>query len=713
MKYLVLFTHQSWPMHYFQAGVIARGLMNEGHEIYWLNCAKTMPGCHVHWILPQVPPEDICKTCTERTSWLDYMGIRHESMGAYLSPHDHEDATRTASLEDLVALSTMMDGETPIGSLALSSPASASRSLSILDPDPALKKSLPKAVASALLVNRAILKFLETHRIDGIIVHLGRLIPDQIAQFHANKMDIPWYCFETGPVPNTLRLVKNGTIYSYSFYLEDWNRYKHRPLSSDASSKTKDYLLLRRLDSKKSGLYTYSPPETSSRELLKELGLADDARLITFFTSSEDENAALGNSPDPTWVPVYPSQLKAIAESIDWAVSHPDWTLVVRVHPNEAARANHLGMAGRKSMEALSRFLDDKGVPSNVRIVWPEEAISSITLMMISQVGIVWASTVGMEMAVMGGRVIVTDNPVYRTAGFTWNVETTGSLEATIQQALDSKPEDLELRTSLALRWVYHQEFRRSIPFPMIHDHGRMERISLKFTTPQSLTGRNCPSLASIVDFITLGYSPYRDGDSTPEDKRDYESFALQLLKRPKSSDPVQSFVGIRENESESQLMYQRIAQGVFGSSGQKVNLAIEAALNSTPAEAPWRSDLVCRLLLNLKSLDRHEQAAELITKESQLCSNSSDFYFAVGEIFFDWACKRPDEAEQMLPVAEVAWRRCLEVGLRPNLPGVVSNYASADAAHNLALVLEGTGRKAEAFEVRKAHNLPMEPLLS
>jgi hypothetical protein len=66
-----------------------------------------------------------------------------------------------------------------------------------------------------------------------------------------------------------------------------------------------------------------------------------------------------------------------------------------------------------------------------------------------------------------------------------------------------------------------------------------------------------------------------------------------------------------------------------------------------------------------------------------------------------------------MLPVAEVAWRKCLQLGNANDWTGAKKGGGVADAAHNLALVLEGTGRTAEALEIRKQYQLPMGLLLA
>jgi hypothetical protein len=67
----------------------------------------------------------------------------------------------------------------------------------------------------------------------------------------------------------------------------------------------------------------------------------------------------------------------------------------------------------------------------------------------------------------------------------------------------------------------------------------------------------------------------------------------------------------------------------------------------------------------------------------------------------------------RLLAQAEQAWRRCLEIGERPDQPGAVQGRGSHLAAFNLALVLEGTGRAAEAAALRSRFGLSPCGLLS
>ncbi|MEJ6008277.1 glycosyltransferase [Paucibacter sp. AS339] len=117
-----------------------------------------------------------------------------------------------------------------------------------------------------------------------------------------------------------------------------------------------------------------------------------------------------------------------------------------------------------------------------------------------------------------------------------------------------------------------------------------------------------------------------------------------------------------------------------------------------------WWMDLVARRLFALKQLKQHDAAMQFAESQLQNCAESPDFFFALGDLLLDLAADQPDQGEALLPMIEDAWRRCLEIGERPDLSGAVQGRGSHLAAHNLALVLEGTGRSDEAQALRQTY---------
>jgi tetratricopeptide (TPR) repeat protein len=123
-------------------------------------------------------------------------------------------------------------------------------------------------------------------------------------------------------------------------------------------------------------------------------------------------------------------------------------------------------------------------------------------------------------------------------------------------------------------------------------------------------------------------------------------------------------------------------------------------ALKHAPDDAAYRHALVVRALIALKANGQLAEALALADAEVAQWQASPDFYFVVGDLYLEAASQEPEQAlDHFLPVAESAWKRCLEIGERPDLDGSVAGRGGHMAAHNLSVVYETLGRAEQAAE--------------
>ena len=159
---------------------------------------------------------------------------------------------------------------------------------------------------------------------------------------------------------------------------------------------------------------------------------------------------------------------------------------------------------------------------------------------------------------------------------------------------------------------------------------------------------------------------------------------------------------------SDAYLLYQLGKDCAVYDEHAEAEAAFASAVALTDGAASWWPDLVSRRLFALKQLKQHGAAIDFAHAElNSVCAESPDFFFALGDVLLDLAADQPGKAEELLPMIEQAWRQCLELGERPELTGAVAGRGSYLAAHNLALVLEGTGRAQEAETLRAAFVRP------
>ena len=181
----------------------------------------------------------------------------------------------------------------------------------------------------------------------------------------------------------------------------------------------------------------------------------DDSRpLVLLCTNVVGDSLALGRE-------VF---TRGMADWLSLTVKHlgarPDVQLVVRVHPGELLGAGH------PSMDILRAAYPE--LPDQVRAVPPGSDINTYDLIELADVGLVYTTTVGLEMAMKGIPVIVAGQAHYRGKGFTYDPEDRRDYLETLDQLL-ADPERLRLgegQVELAWRYAYRFFFEFPFSFP-------------------------------------------------------------------------------------------------------------------------------------------------------------------------------------------------------------------------------------------------------
>lgn len=123
-------------------------------------------------------------------------------------------------------------------------------------------------------------------------------------------------------------------------------------------------------------------------------------------------------------------------------------------------------------------------------------------------------------------------------------------------------------------------------------------------------------------------------------------------------------------------------------------------ALALCDPRAMYRHALVTRSIFSMKKAQLHQEAIRLAEIEMDNWQHSPDFFFVLGDLFLDWAALNPATAfDELLPIAESSWLKCLELGEQPALSGSVAGRGSYLAAHNLAVLYSGLGQAERAAQ--------------
>ncbi|MBV8501825.1 MAG: glycosyltransferase [Paucibacter sp.] len=182
-------------------------------------------------------------------------------------------------------------------------------------------------------------------------------------------------------------------------------------------------------------------------------------------------------------------------------------------------------------------------------------------------------------------------------------------------------------------------------------------------------------------------------------------SNARLLAKRGRNRELLEHMLA--ETPGDAYLLYQLGKDcAVYDEHAGAEHAFARAAAVVGPTRPSWWFDLVARRLYELKCLHRHAQGVQFAEEEMATCAGSPDFFFALGDLLLDFAAEEPERAPAVLPMAEAAWRQCLELGEHPEQVGAVAGRGSSLAVHNLVVLLNGTGRESEAKALAETYGL-------
>lgn len=186
---------------------------------------------------------------------------------------------------------------------------------------------------------------------------------------------------------------------------------------------------------------------------------------------------------------------------------------------------------------------------------------------------------------------------------------------------------------------------------------------------------------------IVIGHDGYKETQLEKKIGRNRKLLELELLQNPE----------------DAYLLYQIGKDCEVCESFSEAALHYQQSLLKIPANATYKHDLTVRLIHCLSKTGMFEEGIQLANDSMVDLSDSPDFFFVYGNLLLDCAVANPDEAfDTLLPLAELAWLRCLEIGEQPDLDGSVVGRGSYLAAHNLAVIYEGMGDSEKADLYRK-----------
>ena len=344
---------------------------------------------------------------------------------------------------------------------------------------------------SAIVYVEAARQVLARARPDVCVMLNGLFHAERIFLEVARSQGIRVVSYEQGWRPRTVHFVHDKPAAQFPVG-DAWMAARDRPLTAEQDQNLEDYLCERMKGGGSIGVYW---PKMDSRreEFSRRLGIEPDKPMAVLF-------------PNITWDSATFRQDRAFAGLVDWVAAtielfakRPDKQLVIRAHPAELRLAM---MESRDPLEARIRTLFPV-LPANVRVVPAEDPTDSYELLSMSELVLVYTSTLGIEATARGRRVIVAGTPHYAGRGFTQDIDRIESYAEAIDGAF-ARPHIGHEEQELARRYAYMLLFSYMTPFPWVIDTPRADR-RLDLSSLSDLDPGKDASLDRLCDGILRG----------------------------------------------------------------------------------------------------------------------------------------------------------------------------------------------------------------
>lgn len=445
---VAILTPRDWTAHVQWESMIAQALRLRGARVRFLTCGGGLSICdRVNvWEGPPMP----CRSCS---SYVDQALTAHgfDAMPLVGQADETDDWPELDELS-LGELAHVTDEHgLPLGQIT-EIPVKWFLMRTDLHDDALAPQTWRAFLRSARRVARGIEASLDRIQPDVALLLNGLFLFEAVAWEICRRRDIDVVTYERGFIKESLVFARN-TPAGLTDLSPHWPARRDRPLSDTESDRLDTYLEDRQHGRRTIDRYW----DDADFDLGVEQG---SGRLVSLFTNLTWDSAVIGRER------AFPDIQEWLVAAIRHMAGRPDDRLVVRLHPAEVK------LPGKQTREPLGAVIERRfgPLPDNVTVMDPLDPMSSYPLMGASDLGLVYTSTTGMELALAGTPVIVAGETHYREKGFTVDVDSPDGFHAALDAALDN-PGRFTPDSDLARRYAHLFFFETPIAGPGIEEH--------------------------------------------------------------------------------------------------------------------------------------------------------------------------------------------------------------------------------------------------
>ncbi len=301
---------------------------------------------------------------------------------------------------------------------------------------------------------QSILAYLRSNKPDVVIVPNGTVQEFGIVYRVARYLKIPVTTYEFSDQREAFWMAQNAEIMRQDT-TDMWEAQKDSKLTRDQKNRIKTLFEYRHKATPNENFTRkwQNIPSQGAESVREQLHL-DKRPVVLLPTNVLGDSLTLGRQ-------VFTKTLAEwVSRTILYFIGRPDIQLIIRVHPGEILSREY------SMLDVVKQTLPE--LPENIHVIHPEEQINTYDLVSIADVGLVYTTTVGLEMALNGTPVIVTGQTHYRNRGFTYDPESWVEYFKMLGMILE-KPSQFKIskdQIETAWKYAYHFFYTFPLPFP-------------------------------------------------------------------------------------------------------------------------------------------------------------------------------------------------------------------------------------------------------
>ena len=411
---ILIWSMRDWSIHVQMETLLGQVLRAHGAEVVMGTCGGGLEICdRVNtWEGPPMP----CRSCTKYVSnSLKSHGLTSERLA---DGWGNESFWPELDLLNLEELREVEWGGLPLGKL-VDIPVKWFLMGESLSEDPLGTLTYRKFLRSARKIAASARSIIDTNQPEQVVLLNGLFLFESIIIEICRERNISFITYERALMLDTFVFKRNGIAGFYRVD-EDWDHFSAIPLSPNERVELHEHFTARQTGGGVSDNYWGAISSASEYS-------SSGATRAVLFTNLVWDSAVIGQDL------AFDSIVDWIVASVEEFDRRPSCELIIRVHPAEVK------LSGRESRERMEDALRQRipSLPDNIRLISPEDSVSSYELMESADFGLVYTSTTGLEMALRGKPVIVAGKTHYRDRGFTVDVNNRNEFVSAIESQVD------------------------------------------------------------------------------------------------------------------------------------------------------------------------------------------------------------------------------------------------------------------------------------